>query len=573
MLKIIENIFSELDEINCVDGIHEKCDYAKKSYLYLAEFSMNINGNSVDLVLGVPKNWTVHLFDVYIKLYKNIKLIPHMSEHGKLCLYETEGILIDSNFTELLKDTIHRTNQLLIAGLESANTNDFVEEFENYWLLLPDSVYIRSLVLLGQDVKKIKCINRENSSRNNTNKIRDIICADSELEIKLYSTNDSIYNGLYIPVTTKDFVYPPDWRLNLNIEFINGLLNLANVDYQRVAKVLKKNRILLIFNVFQPSMDNSIFGVFIWGHEFDDKLKQISFLSNSNHGINPGSISRCDKAYLVNRGGGAFSGIVYEKVLIIGCGSIGGYFISELIKAGFNNITIVDDDKLEEANIFRHILGMEHVDMYKVVALHNYLTKNYPYLKIFPYPNKIEELIEDGSLDLKDYDLIISAVGNHNVNRMLNRYVFRHSIKSPTLYLWNEVLGIGSHAALIQHGFDGCYDCFFEYDESGIYDRTTFAEKGQHYTRRLTGCGSTFMPFSSLDSIRTTILGMDAIKTLNNEGFAESILISKKGDASYFETCGYRTSSRYENSKTLEIVVPASEFKKDKCIVCGSGII
>ena len=30
----------------------------------------------------------------------------------------------------------------------------------------------------------------------------------------------------------------------------------------------------------------------------------------------------------------------------------------------------------------------------------------------------------------------------------------------PVVYLWNEVYGIGNHAAYIKYGNCGCYECF-----------------------------------------------------------------------------------------------------------------
>lgn len=111
------------------------------------------------------------------------------------------------------------------------------------------------------------------------------------------------------------------------------------------------------------------------------------------------------------------------RILMIGCGSIGGYLCIELIKSGIKCLDIVDNDKLSEENIYRHYLGIEYVGKYKAEALRIQCCRNFPMLNINSIDSKVEEAIEEGSIQLDSYDIIISATGNHNFNRWLNKKV------------------------------------------------------------------------------------------------------------------------------------------------------
>ena len=168
-------------------------------------------------------------------------------------------------------------------------------------------------------------------------------------------------------------------------------------------------------------------------------------------------IQRADKEYMLMRT--KVTGITNQKkILVIGCGSIGGHLINELIKAGYDDLTIVDDDILTEENIFRHVLGMEYVSSSKCDALANYIKRNIPDASIKPLKEKADEAILEEDLELDEYDMVISAVGNHNFNRWLNEYVMSKQLKVPIIYAWNEVYGIGNHVAYYKIGNKASYE-------------------------------------------------------------------------------------------------------------------
>jgi molybdopterin/thiamine biosynthesis adenylyltransferase len=271
----------------------------------------------------------------------------------------------------------------------------------------------------------------------------------------------------------------------------------------------------------------------------------------------------------LNRGG-AISGLYDKKILVVGCGSIGGYLIGELVKTGINNLTIVDDDLLKEENVYRHLLGMEYINNYKTKSLADYINKNIPKVNMQSFESSIEDAISDGAITFSNYDLIISAVGNHNVNRWINEYIYLNGIKTPVVYLWNEVLGIGNHVAFISTDYDGCYECFFGVSEESIYDKTSYCERGQVFTKTIRGCGSSFMPYSSLTSLISVTTGIEVIRNLFEGRIKNNFILSVKGDDFYFKNAGLVTSNKYNQQFDSKVLIEGEKFKREGCMSCGN---
>ncbi|MBR6653298.1 MAG: ThiF family adenylyltransferase, partial [Oscillospiraceae bacterium] len=48
-----------------------------------------------------------------------------------------------------------------------------------------------------------------------------------------------------------------------------------------------------------------------------------------------------------------------KKVLVLGCGGLGGYIIENLLRMGVGAITAVDGDSFDESNLNRQLLATE----------------------------------------------------------------------------------------------------------------------------------------------------------------------------------------------------------------------
>ncbi|WP_459930606.1 ThiF family adenylyltransferase [Desulfosporosinus burensis] len=130
-------------------------------------------------------------------------------------------------------------------------------------------------------------------------------------------------------------------------------------------------------------------------------------------------IERIDYQYLTMRGG-ATPILKDKRVLLLGCGSVGGYIASNLCQSGVMNVDILDDDFFQPENVHRHWLGFDSISpkeyKYKANLMREKLQAQYPYADIAPLnfvDRSAESFISDTS-NLAHYDLIISALGEPN---------------------------------------------------------------------------------------------------------------------------------------------------------------
>ena len=386
-----------------------------------------------------------------------------------------------------------------------------------------------------------------------------------------YKENESvnIRNAVYINIEVDDFLFPPDARcVDIN-EYFQSILRYVDAkEFQAISSKISSDK-LMIFAVKQPNGVSTILGFLLEKCmiSFENAVCRLQSVSQ----ITPILIDRIDKQYLMTRSNEVSNILMNKKVLLIGCGSLGGYIANELVKAGIEKMMLLDADHLYENNVFRHLLGLEYVGQYKCVALQNYLEKNIPDLKISSLAEKIEEAVQEENIEFGEYDLIISATGNHNVNRWINQYVMSNKLMVPVVYAWNEVLGLGNHVAYIEYGNAGCYECFIgRYEDTGeLYDRTAYCRSGQKVVQKVTGCGSSFIPYGSTISLKTAGMCVDTIKKIFEGRYSDNVIISAKGDDYHFKRSGLQVSNKYLNQKDSIVECSGKLFAQPKCQFCG----
>lgn len=580
MERTIENILKEFTNILDIKNISKSKHYKNHYFTYIYKFNITGKNFIIPAVMGIPDDWDRSLISIYIENYQEIDLIPHLEEDGHLCLFDLEGVIIDTFFKGVLFQTLTRLNKILDEGINRVNEIDFIDEFEDYWCRLPGCKNIKSFISVNREMKLIKYSdNIKGAEKGKKEKYIDIlikrrgyyfVASDTEQDFKLLKNINMIRNGLYISIDSNDYIFPPDWRKKLDISFINTLVNHISIDQALIKEKIRKCKsdLFIIFSIKQPNSSTNLIGMFLRNVSVNYLDNQIA-LTLSSQAV-PCHVRRCDSEYLINRGGAitVFGG---KKILVIGCGSIGGYLIEQLVKIGFNDITVIDDDLLTEDNIYRHLLGFEYISEFKSKAISDYIEKNIPKVKIRCMYERIEALVLDESIVLRDFDLIVSTVGNHNVNRWINNYVFENNVQTPIVYLWNEVLGIGNHVAFISTAFTGCYDCFIRRGEDSLYDATSYCEKGQVFNRKYAGCNSSFMPYGATHSQKSVQLGIKVITDFFKNRLDHSFIMSLKGDDLLFKQAGFVTSSRYNTQKEYVNLIKGDIFKKDGCFCQKNG--
>lgn len=575
---MINNFIIEVGKIAFVRSIKEVSEksYCFNYYLNIFKTEISVQNKNISLFVCVPPKWELDLVDIYIENYQLLKFIPHVESNGKICLFEKEGILIDKNLLGITIQSLYRAEKILKDGLLGKNSEDFINEFEIYWGNLPNRGAVEFVRPNCGKSQNVKCAFRRNPSlkteknTNFTNKIKKGIyyIAKNAFELERWKLKNSpILNAAYFVINASSYIFPPDYRNNVSADYLNGLLKL--IDKKIGSKILSKlgREKVIIFQINQINNKVNYLGFFIKeGNivEFGETLllDQIEY-------IQPLVVRRADREYLLTRT--ACSNTDFKKkILVIGCGSIGGYLINELVKEGFSNLTIVDDDCLCNENIFRHLLGLEYVSQKKCFALKKYLTNNIPDIHIEAIDKKIEDILLFNEIDLKEFDLIFSATGNHNVNRWLNKYINENRILTPAIYLWNEVYGIGNHVAYFKYNYQGCYDCLFDRNEDNgeLYDRSSYCKDGQKISLNVHGCDKSFIPYGNIVSLKTVTMCMDIVEEVLNNEIRENFILSAKGNDNYFKKQGLKVSKRYENQVEKYKRIIGKHLINTSCEVC-----
>ena len=190
----------------------------------------------------------------------------------------------------------------------------------------------------------------------------------------------------------------------------------------------------------------------------------------------------------------------YPKITILGCGSLGSYLASCLLKNGVLDLDLYDSDKLEVTNLPRHILSETELNENKAKALAKVLITKYKHATI-RWSNDWE-----GQSISKD-DIIIDATGSWNVARNIAKLSNKCKI---TVWVQNEgkVGGI-----LLDNQRGPCMCC--HRDSTGFMSINGLPKKRV----RGSGCNNIYLPYSA--AVAETI----AAQTVN---YVQQFLLNSK---------------------------------------------
>ena len=118
-----------------------------------------------------------------------------------------------------------------------------------------------------------------------------------------------------------------------------------------------------------------------------------------------------------------------RKIMIIGAGGIGSHLITFLDRIGIYDITVFDDDKVEQKNLTYQNFSEAHIGMNKVDVFGN--------VKSEPYQVLVAK-------QLKGYDLVVCCVDNLGTRRMLYN----------STVAWLDLRSQGRNAAYVSYQAD-----------------------------------------------------------------------------------------------------------------------
>lgn len=215
---------------------------------------------------------------------------------------------------------------------------------------------------------------------------------------------------------------------------------------------------------------------------------------------------RIDSEYLVERNlRGGDRALLGKRLLLAGCGAIGGHLAHALARAGagFGGgvLLLVDPEYFMGGNIGRHRLGLESLLLPKAEALRRDLQRALPGVNA----RALEASVLD--LSLKDFDLIVDATGEEQFSEALNAR-FLSGRSPPTVFAWIIGNGLAVQSFTLASRDHGCLHCWKSHGNLSMF---TPADVNELETRVGRGCDDPYVPFSGAAPLAASSLAMQAV--------------------------------------------------------------
>ncbi|NNE53338.1 MAG: HesA/MoeB/ThiF family protein [Sulfitobacter sp.] len=156
-------------------------------------------------------------------------------------------------------------------------------------------------------------------------------------------------------------------------------------------------------------------------------------------------------------GGAGQKALKEAKVLVIGAGGLGAPVLQYLAAAGVGTIGVIDDDKVENANLQRQVIHTDAaIGMPKVFSAQQRMEAQNPFVTVRPYNRRLtDEIAEDL---VGDYDLVLDGTDNFDTRYLVNRACAAKGVPliSGALSQWEGQLSIFDPASGAP-----CYQCVF----------------------------------------------------------------------------------------------------------------
>jgi molybdopterin/thiamine biosynthesis adenylyltransferase len=449
-----------------------------------------------------------------LKIPEKLKPIaPHINSDGALCYAAKGSIALDIfDWPRQILACVDRANQVLNQILEGERVQDLADEFYAYWYgpqCLLDLKSFQSQTIHAASLKSL------------TGKAEKWFVLSESLDqtkIKLaafgYTIDVLACAGCVVtttaepmPLLTKD-KWPPRnvselliWQRKLDrncaVKLTRRLKELAQDGYKRVIVLFKSPTSHYAAAV--------MFSDVIVNKTYKKSGNIFSGLFEST--IFPLSTIRIDGSYVTERNQPERSNLSGKKIILMGCGTIGGYLAELLVKAGAGikggMLVLNDPDYINAGNLGRHRLGFNTMFDNKASALVKELTRS------MPTANIVSNTLDARELNLNQFDLIINATGEQSLSDELS-FSLNKSKENfrPIIHCWIEGAGIAVRTMFQDDITQACYRCLTSEDRAQIYPATT-----EPYPTTMAGhgCESLFVPFSANVSVFAAALAAEHI--------------------------------------------------------------
>lgn len=564
---MVDEILKAIDELNnCKKVKFKPCDTIA-GYISSFEGSAILpTGKEIELCISFKKHFDISMPDIHLRC--NYDKYLHVDSKGKLCLFDQSSLMIKRNMlSQLVIDCYDQALEILSIDTHSEMyESERRREFLSYW-----KSGLSEILYTSFDVEKISY---SLFPMLNINRARIVAETKCWAEIIAYDylrlpKSDSFGECITIRLRNNS-VLPPlctryKWSIIKNY-IMSNITHSQKVEFEKFLRkkvsFLTRYFVLILPSEYSEMAIGFKLTINIKKSAKDSKKKKAKrarskIIDNCYEGeVEPVHCERLDYSFIQNRLC-ADDGIRTKSVLILGCGSLGGYIASNLCQYGITSLDILDKDYYSPENACRHWLGFCGESATKIInkadLLKNRLYSMYPYVDVdsLNYEDRsVEAFIEDIAR-LSRYDLIISALGEPTLNLKINRLLYQNGICTPFVCCFNEPYGIGGHSIVVNLDKDSCLECLYTNSIANeqVAFRGSFVDENQNFLKNMSGCAGSFVPYSNLDSQQTAIcVARMAIDVLNGK-IVHNTMCSWLGSSDILVNEGYNVSARYKYHK------------------------
>lgn len=547
--------------------------FSTSEYEYVG--MVHVNGGDIKLGISV-KDGFPKCFPV-IRILDYSGFLPHVSSNGEMCLFNMESVMIrEDRPNEIMLDSYDRAIEILNMD-PMVRKREIFREFATYW----DNKTIKNVSIYSNLIESKLHEYQEYLVIGSNQKW--LVVSDSideskyilKLSMNCIFDEDKMIQIPCIRIRLRESALPP--KMNKPFawsEIRNFILRNITGSQKRRFKWLLSGRNTTI-NMFLLLVIPSMFGdqyACLWLHYKNHKNMALKNIPDCK--VEAVKIIRMDQTYMLARGG-AETNMKENSVLLIGCGSIGGFIAENICQCGINKLDILDKDKLTVDNVHRHVLGFNDAvaGEYKAKLMKSHLEAKYPHVDIdsLDYNDRTAETFLREPSRLKKYDLIISATGNPTVDLAINDKLCEMKEAPSFVVCFNEPYGIGGHAvAILKNG--ACLRCLYSDPVSGelVPFLGSFVKPNQSFLKSMSGCAGTYVEYSALDSQQTAIMATRLIIDVLNGKVDHTRLNSWIGPTERLEEAGYEASEYYKELVSEGLTTIAKDIPRvERCITCG----
>lgn len=427
--------------------------------------------------------------------------VPHLGADGGLC-YLAKGTVVLDIYDPVGQSLACLQRAAIVFGqiMKGEMVEDLAEEFFAYWqgsLCFVD--------LQGEDLGRQSCIVAQTNGSllwfitdnedRTTKKLNSLGYQVSDRTVLTYrvktSTAPRPLTSHWPPETVRDIL---TWQSTLDPRCRRKI-------HERIKEGEKKKANGILIVIESPMMTYGFAVLYDRQHPIQKGKLAVHRDSSFGLKVTPISVIRIDDRYLAQRNMPKSKTLAGKNLVVVGCGTIGGYLSDMLVKAGAGTcggkLTLVDFDSLLPQNIGRHRLGFPDLLSNKAEAMAKELMRLAPSAEIRALPVDVRHA------QLGKLDLLIDASGEESLGHWLCGHYFH---PTPMLSVWIEGPGTAVRALLRTKVSGACFRCLWHSNRRGELRSTVDplpAILAGH------GCEGLYVPFPAWVSVHAASLGAE----------------------------------------------------------------